>query len=81
MNLQAHMQLNILIAACEWSQLAMFRSSLQHTPSVEWQVHSVHAKLPQLHIGRGPFGIGAWVIPDEVSGNERARGDMHKHDL
>ncbi len=57
---------------------ATFTFVFDHEVFVEWQVHSVHAKLPSLC---ALWSAGARVVPDQVCGYQRATWLMHKHHL
>ena len=49
-----------------------------HERFVEWQIHSVHAKLPGLCAFRS---AGARVVPDQVCSYQSAAWLVHKHHL
>ncbi len=49
-----------------------------HEVFVEWQVHSVHAKLPSLC---ALWSAEARVVPDQVCSDQRAAWLVHKHHL
>lgn len=65
-------QKNMLIYAFESTFV------LDHKSFVEWQVNSVHAKLPGL---RSLVGPRFWIVPNQICGYQCATWLVHKHHL